>query len=204
MIDKFKKRVEAFENKYPGLYKVIVFIISCFFVNNYLSWIWSEDYKCNLQSDDEDTKKLAGRKIEVAPADEAGPSKDKSSNPSSYNPRYHRGTEVPGPGKPSPHGDLQLRLEKMMLDSTDSFLDQANSEIRAKNLHTKDESELTSEEVTLLKQRESHVDHMIKTSANVQAMESKASENLVDTNISKRDVKSADIESDKEDIKKRK
>jgi hypothetical protein len=40
MIDKFKKRVEAFENKYPGLYKVIVFIISCFFVNNYLSWIW--------------------------------------------------------------------------------------------------------------------------------------------------------------------
>ena len=198
--------MRAFKNKYPYLYKAITFIISCFFVNNYLSWIWSEDYKSHLQSDDEDTKKLAGRKIEVASADEAeaGPSKDKSSNPSSHNPRYHGGTEVPGPGKPSPHGDLQLRLEKMMLDSTDSFLDQANSEIRAKNLDTKDESELTPEEVTLLKQRESHVDHMIKTSAKVQAMESKPSENLVETNINKRDVKSADIESYKEDIKKRK
>ena len=210
MIDKLKKRMEAFKNKYPRLYKAIALIlgiiISCFFVNNYFSWIISDDVKYHLQSDDEDTKKLAGRKIEVASADEAGPSKDKSSNPSSYNPSYRVGTELPGPGKPSAHEELQLRLEKMMLDSTQDFLDQSNSEIMAKNLHTKDESELTPEEVTLLRQRESHIDHMTKTSANVltKEYEPKISDMSVDSNISKRDVKSADIESDKEDIKKRK
>jgi hypothetical protein len=178
-------------------------------------------------SDDEtDTKKLAENKVVIHPANEAGPStskdessnptyhvgteagpsKDESSNPGSYNPTYRVGTEEPGPGKPSALEDMYLRLEKMMLDSTQDFIDQSDLEIKAKNLHTKDESELTPEEITLLKQRESHVDHMAKTSAKVLTKESepKMGEKPVDPNINKRDVKSADIELDKENIKKRK
>jgi hypothetical protein len=208
MINRLKKRIEIFESKYPYLYKAIALIFgiisSCFFVNNYFS-LFGSTYL--LQSEDEaDTKKLAGRRIETVSANEAGPSKDKSSNPSSYNPTYRVGSESPGPGKPSALEDMQLRLEKLMLDSTQNFIDQSDSEIRSKNLHTKDESELTPEEVTLLKQRESHIDHMAKTSANVLTKESepKTSEKPVDPNINKRDVKSADLDSDQEDSKKRK
>lgn len=184
-------------------------------------------------SDDEgDTKKLAGRKVVVHPANEpksepfnptqegsssidespnpvgteAGPSKDESPNSDSYNPTYRVGTEEPGPGKPSAFEDMQLRLEKMMLESTQGFIDQSDLEIKSKKLQTKDESELTPEDITLLKQRESHVDHMAKTSANVltKESESKMGENPVDSNINKRDVKSANIELDKDNIKKRK
>lgn len=208
MINRLKKRMEAFKSKYPYLYKAIALmfsiIIGCFFVNNYFSLF---DSKYLLQSDDEEeAKKLAGREIKTVYANEAGPSKDKSSNSSHNNPRYYVGNESPGPGKQSALNDIQLRLEKLMLDSTNNFIEQSDSEIRSKNLHTKDVSELTPEEVTLLKQRESHVDHMAKTSANVLTKESepKTGEKPVDPNINKRDVKSADLESDKEGSKKRK
>lgn len=198
--------------------------------------IFTNKHYMQTSDDETDTNKLAGKKVVINPANEssslkdespnpvsteAGPSKDESSNPAgteagpskdkspnfdSYNPTYRVGTEEPGTGKRSALYDMQLRLEKMMLDSTQGFIDQSDSEIKDKNLHTKDESELTPEEITLLKQRESHVDHMAKTSANVltKESESKMGENPVDPNISKRDVKSADLELDKKDIKKRK
>ena len=93
------------------------------------------------------------------------------SKPEGYKPSYNQGTLVPGSGAPSPFEDLQKRLEKMMLDSTQGFLDQADAEIKSKDLQNKPDSELTPEKVDLLKTRDSHAEHMAKTSANLLTME---------------------------------
>lgn len=130
------------------------------------------------------------------------------SKPEGSKPSYKQGTLVPGSGAPSPFEDLQKRLEKMMLESTQGFLNQADAEIQSKDLKNKADSELTPEEVDLLKSRDSHAEHMAKTSANLLTMESKSEsrtiEASVDGNINKRDVESADLNSDKKDLKKRK
>jgi len=96
-----------------------------------------------------------------------------------------------------------------MLDHTQNILEEEESEIKAKNLHTKPESELTSEEADLIRARESNVNHMAQTSANLLKMESESlakDSSSTNQNVSfKRDVKSADLaSSDKEDVKKSK
>lgn len=195
--------------------------LSCYLCpSEYIDYFKSK-ISVRMDSDDEEDWKdkyskrpvivdKAGEANTAAGVSEEPASKDKSPSPS-YNPSYRRGTQAYHPGLPSAHEELNQRLEKLMLQSTQNFIDQDESEIKNRRLHLKKESELTPDDIALLESRDSHVKHMIKTSAKLLTMESKSGyiargvpSGDGNINIHKRDVNSADIESDKKEIKKRK
>jgi hypothetical protein len=98
--------------------------------------------------------------------------------------------------------DIQKRLEMLMLDHTANLMSMKDSEIKAKDLHTKDPSQLTSEESDILKNRESDAAYMAKTSARLMDIELRglsSTDKSVEESIQKRDAKSADMGSGSEE-----
>ena len=114
-------------------------------------------------------------------------------------PTFRVGTITPPSSEgQSVHSDLYKRLEMLMLNQTQSFMNQEDHEIQSKGLHTKAESELTSEEADLIRYRESNAAHMAETSAKLLKLESQSLTNPVnpsssDLNPQKRDLESTDI-----------
>lgn len=101
--------------------------------------------------------------------------------------------------------DIQKRLERLMLDHTADLMSMKDSEIKANDLHTKDPSQLTTEESNILKDRESDASHMADTSARLMNMELEDRSSIErEENIQKRDAKSADMAPERGDNKKAK
>lgn len=122
-------------------------------------------------------------------------------------PTFRAGTITPpSSGGQSINADLYKRLEMLMLNQTQSFLTEEDEEIKSKSLHTKSQSELTSEEADLIRIRESNAKQLAETSSNLLKLESQSLSNIgnsSDGNSQKRDIESADINpSDNPDNKK--
>jgi hypothetical protein len=146
----------------------------------------------------------SGDKGKTSTSDSIEKSTDKDPTPT-----FRVGTITPpSSGGQSVHSDLYKRLEMLMLNQTQNFLAQEDHEIQSKGLHTKAESELTSEEADLIRYRESNASYMAETSARLLKLESQSLTNpsnpsSSDVNSQKRDLESADINpSDNTDNKK--
>lgn len=74
---------------------------------------------------------------------------------------------------PSPYDDIQKRLERMMLNHTQDFLNKGNQQIKDQGLQFKDEADLTQEEKELLDSRDKDAKFLAETSANLSKMELK-------------------------------
>ena len=129
-----------------------------------------------------------------------GHSLPKSTADKDPTPTFRRGTVTPpSSGGPSIHDDLNARLARLMLEQTQNFLAQEEQEIKSKGLHTKPESELTLEEANSIKYRESHVNQLAETSADLLKLESQslsksANPSSSDVNPQKRNLESADVD----------
>lgn len=88
-----------------------------------------------------------------------------------------------------------------MLEQTQNFIREEDSEIKAGDLESKSDSELSADELALLKIRESNTNQMVESSAKLLKLEAASLVNV--SSLNKRDVRSADLV-DKENIKKSK
>ena len=132
----------------------------------------SKDYSSDKESDSKYFS-FKGKSPEFSNQEESSPNQEKSTDKDFTSPFPSRTIISPDSGGPSPYDDIQKRLERIMLDHTQGFLNKGDQEIKSKGLQFKDEADLTLEDKELLESRDKDAKFLAETSANLSKLELK-------------------------------